>query len=221
MDKSNVRRLSELFNSGCHYSKISNHIPALIEENILIAASRAASVPFAALKSDPLNDGYYPRIRLPSSYRVTCLHSRHRVLAAKGVLPADDRCWTVDFFDNNLSNNLKLDLIYEYKAEKRPDCGEFYYNIRRFMGYQEPPNLFFEKRWRALLGATLANGPRNLARILNHPDYRYAFDVQLDIPGLSSGIRLSTVHKTCTTCVTSEKRGLQKSFRGIAERYEG
>jgi hypothetical protein len=35
---------------------------------------------------------------------------------------------------------------------------------------------------------------KNLKRILNMPQYKGAFDCQLDIPGLGGGMRLGTVH---------------------------
>lgn len=35
----------------------------------------------------------------------------------------------------------------------------------------------------------------NLKQIFRNPEFRAQFDIQLDIPGLSSGMRLTVTHK--------------------------
>lgn len=95
----------------------------------------------------------------------------------------------------DLDNDLKASLIEEYSIEKEPDDGEIYQKIRRYQGYQGEGNPFFEKRWWALLGAISMHKRNNLKQLFRNLEYRAAFDIQLSIPGLGAGMRLSTLHK--------------------------
>ena len=95
----------------------------------------------------------------------------------------------------DLNRELKTTLIEEYSAEKEPDDGEIYSKIREYQGYGGAGNPYFEKRWWARLAAISTHKKRNLKQISAHTDYRAASDVQLDVPGLQGGIRLSTTHK--------------------------
>jgi hypothetical protein len=60
--------------------------------------------------------------------------------------------------------------------------------------YRGAGNPYFEKRWWARLAAISNYKKENLEKIFRHTDYRAAFDVQLDVPGLAGGMRLSTTH---------------------------
>lgn len=86
-------------------------------------------------------------------------------------------------------------MIEEYSSEKDPDDGEIYRKIREYQGYQGAGNPYFEKRWWARLSAISNHKRDNLEQLFRRPQYRAAFDVQLDIPGLGGGMRLSTLHK--------------------------
>jgi hypothetical protein len=90
-------------------------------------------------------------------------------------------------------------LIEEYSAEKEPDDGEIYSKIREYQGYGGPGNPYFEKRWRARLAAISDSKKEHFEQIFRHKDFRAAFDVQLDVPGLAGGMRLSTTHTMFAT----------------------
>jgi AraC-like DNA-binding protein len=201
-DEKKTRRLEDLFrDSGCHHYKLRHHVPAIIDERNFNEALTLSNISMDALKKNPTNDGRYLDLQFPPDFRLTCLHGRHRVLAGGRVLPRSERRWTVDLYDSNISTNLKIDLIDEYSAEQKPDDGEFYSNIRKFSGVKghAPTMPFFEKRWRALLKATSKTGSKNLRRILTDAELRERFDIQLDLPGLSEGMRLTTLHKGLAT----------------------
>ena len=91
----------------------------------------------------------------------------------------------------DINHELKTTMIEEYSCEKKPDDGEIYRKIRQ---YQLSGNAYFEERWWARLAAISNRKKQNLKRILNRPEYRAAFDLQLDVPGLGGGMRLGTVH---------------------------
>jgi hypothetical protein len=92
---------------------------------------------------------------------------------------------------SDMNHELKTTLIEEYSCEKEPDDGTIYRKIRQ---HQESGNAYFEQRWWARLAAISDRKKKNLKRILDHPEYRSAFDCQLDIPGLGGGMRLGTAH---------------------------
>lgn len=92
----------------------------------------------------------------------------------------------------DLSFELKTSLIEEYSSEKRPDDGEVYCKIRT---YQLNGNMCFENRWWARLAAMSSTGKSRLERLFGDPDMKRAFDIVLDIPGLSGGIRIGSLHK--------------------------
>jgi hypothetical protein len=94
----------------------------------------------------------------------------------------------------DLNQELKTTLIEEYSAEKEPDDGEIYSKIREYQGYRGAGNPYFEKRWWARLAAISDHKKENLERVFRNTDYRAAFDVQLDVPGLAGGMRLGTTH---------------------------
>jgi hypothetical protein len=80
----------------------------------------------------------------------------------------------------------------DYSVEREPDDGEIYRKIRC---YQKEGNSYFEDRWWAILSSISIYKKRNLKRLIDHRRYKAAFDVQLDIPGLAGGMKLSTLHK--------------------------
>lgn len=108
-------------------------------------------------------------------------------------LPFIQKCELRHHID--MSEDLRNALIEDYSLEKGPDDGEFYRKIREYQGYQGRENHYLERKWWARLHAMHENSARGLKRILANPLYRKAFDVQLEIPGLGSGMRLSTSQK--------------------------
>ncbi|KAH7111262.1 hypothetical protein B0J11DRAFT_598641 [Dendryphion nanum] len=194
LDEKNVERLRNLFREegGCRRLDLRNHVPAIISQSQLDAAMAASRISAGQLLEDA-RDGY-PELDFPPGYRLKCLHGRRRTLAAAQVLPPEDRRWTVDLYLEDLNQELKMTLIEEYSAEKEPDDGEIYSKIREYQGYRGAANPCFEKRWWVRLAAISNHKKENLERILRNTDYKTAFDIQLDVPGLAGGMRLSTTH---------------------------
>ena len=138
--------------------------------------------------------GYW--LRLQSSHRRIATGQWICIVQVSGRRPGNYGSPLNDTIE--LSNNLRLCLIKEYRTEQRPDDGEFYSKIREYQGFQGLPNPYFEKRWWARLSAVSSTRANNLRQIIlnsQHIDFREAFDLQLRIPGLSGGMRLSTTHK--------------------------
>jgi len=96
LDSKNVERLKSNFRRDCRRLDIHNHIPALINQQDLNAATQASEVSAQSLLSNP--QGGYPELNFPTGYQLECLHGRHRIQAAKEVLPCGDKWWTVDLY---------------------------------------------------------------------------------------------------------------------------
>ena len=86
-------------------------------------------------------------------------------------------------------------MIKKYSYKKKPDNSKIYYKIRQ---YQVSGNAYFEKQQWAYLAAISNQKKQNLKYILNRPEYRTVFDLQLDIPRLREGIKLNTIHTILT-----------------------
>jgi hypothetical protein len=97
LSRKNVERLKEIFRTeNVHRLEPRNHIPAVVEEAELDAATRTSEVSAENLLRNP-DDGP-PLLIFPPSHRVICLHGRHRIQAARETLPPTDAWWTVDFY---------------------------------------------------------------------------------------------------------------------------
>jgi len=96
-DQKNTERLAELFREDKGYRDwpFCNHIPAVIEQRDLDAALVRSGISPGALLE--ISDGQL-ELDFPVGFRLSCLRGRHRVLAAKDVLPSRSRRWTVDLF---------------------------------------------------------------------------------------------------------------------------
>lgn len=211
-DEKDVERVKRLFSEQGEVNRLDfrNHIPAIISEQDLADAMTASDVSAERMLADPVQD--YPKLDFPAGYRLACLHGRHRVLGGAAVLPPGDKRWTVDLYLDgapylaperglclllsvDLNNDLRATLIEEYSSEKTPDDGKIYRKIREYQGYCSAGNPHLEKRWWARLYAISTTKGDNLRHIFRYPDFRAAFDVQLDVPGLGGGMRLGTWHK--------------------------
>ncbi|KFY22991.1 hypothetical protein V493_06178 [Pseudogymnoascus sp. VKM F-4281 (FW-2241)] len=74
----------------------------------------------------------YPEVRLPLGFQRRCLYGRHRVLAAREVLPPQERWWTVDIYLIDVNDELKKALIEEHSNEQLPSDSEIYCKIRKY-----------------------------------------------------------------------------------------
>lgn len=93
---------------------------------------------------------------------------------------------------------MDIELSEEYSAEKIPDDGVVYCKIRKYQGYRGIADSFLERRWWALIEYYSKRKKDNMKKILDDPDYREAFDIQLEIPALGDGMQLGVIHKLFT-----------------------
>ena len=77
----------------------------------------------------------------------------------------------------------------EYANEERPSDGEIYQKIRK---YRREKQARLEKRWWTRLSLHKAS---NLRQLFRHNDFTTAFDRFLDLPGVLTRLRISTLHK--------------------------
>jgi hypothetical protein len=208
-DEKNTERLEKLFKKqkGCRDWDVFNHIPAVIQQDQLDAALERSRISSEALLE--ARDGHL-QLDFPTGFLLSCLRGQHRALAAKAS--RGNTRWTVDLYDSgmftllnmhtyltkrtpDLSDDLKTTLIEEYSCEKKPDDGEIYRKIREYQGYGGGGNPYFESRWWALLHGISSHKSDNMKQIIRNPDFRAAFDIQLDVPGLGGGMSLGSTHK--------------------------
>ncbi|KAK6592219.1 hypothetical protein H4I96_12079 [Botrytis cinerea] len=92
---------------------------------------------------------------------------------------------------NHANPEVRRSLIEEYSNEDKPSDGEIYRKVRQ---YEREGNILFKKRWMARL---TDHGRRSLRQLFDYEDGELtaAFDKLLDVPGLWSGMRISTLHK--------------------------
>jgi hypothetical protein len=208
VDDKHAEKLTTLLKAGNEQdiSQFRSRIPAIIDQQQLEDAIAVSGISAERLL-DPRN---CPELDFPAGFRLKCLHGKHRIKAAANIHPYGR--WVVDLYlagkgpclyRNELSHvwldlndDLKTELIEEYSFEKQPDDGEIYCKIRE---YQISRNLYFENRWWARLYAISEHKAKNLKQILRYREFMHAFDLQLDIPALKWGMRLSTSHKIFAT----------------------
>ncbi|ETN44455.1 uncharacterized protein HMPREF1541_10636 [Cyphellophora europaea CBS 101466] len=190
LNRKNVQRLREVFRTeNVRRLEPRNHIPAVVDQAELDSALQLSKCSAETLLSN--TNAEPPELKFPARHRVTCLHGRHRVQAARETLPPTDAWWVVDFYLKDSNPGFRTTLIEEYSNEEKPSDGEIYRKIRQ---YEREGNICFKKRWKALLSK---HGRRSLQQLSNHREGELAaaFDNLLDIPGLWAGMRISTLHK--------------------------
>lgn len=95
LDQENLERLKECFKKGQCDRVLRNHLPAVIDQSQLDKALRDSKVSAKTLLS---NTDPHPHLEFPAGFQLYCLHGRHRVQAAREVLPPRERWWTVDLY---------------------------------------------------------------------------------------------------------------------------
>ena len=103
LDRKNVERLKANFRKDCRRLDTRNHIPALIDQQLLDAAIRASEISAEMLMSNPR----FPELNFPAGYYLECLHGRHRIQAGKETLPGRDQWWTVDLYLTGIQKPLR------------------------------------------------------------------------------------------------------------------
>lgn len=98
LNQGNVERLKRLFRTERSYrpDELPNRIPAVIDEQELHQCLNASGISIARLQSDFAGD--HAKLEFPPSFRLECLRGRHRVEAARQVLPHTDKRWIVDLY---------------------------------------------------------------------------------------------------------------------------
>ena len=97
LKRKNVERLKEIFRiDNVRRLEPGNHIPALIDQADLDVAIQASELSAETLLSNPDNDP--PVLKFSPCYRLTCLHGRHRIQAARETLSPRDAWWSVDLY---------------------------------------------------------------------------------------------------------------------------
>lgn len=91
LDRKNIERLKAAFRKDCRRPDIKNHIPAVINQQDLATALQASStLPERLLSNLNLTIGY-PDLVFPAGFWLE--YGRHRIQAAKEVLPVRDKWW--------------------------------------------------------------------------------------------------------------------------------
>ncbi|TVY13719.1 hypothetical protein LARI1_G009020, partial [Lachnellula arida] len=187
--RKNVERLKEVFRTDeIRRLEPRNHIPAVVNQSDLDNAIQASEISAETLLRNPDNDP--PLLTFPAHHRLTCLHGRHRVQAARETLPPTDAWWTVDLYVADTNSELRTTLVEEYSNEEKPSDGEVYRKVRQY-----------EREGNAVEGSSFrprAEGSSTaLRQLFDYKDGELtaAFDDLLDIPGLWDGMRISTLHK--------------------------
>lgn len=97
LSRKNVDRLKEIFRiESIRRLEPRHHVPAAVDQSDLDAALRTSNVTAENLLNNPDNDP--PVLKFPPLHRLTCLHGRHRIQAARETLDPTDAWWTVDFY---------------------------------------------------------------------------------------------------------------------------
>ena len=144
--RENIERLKSIFREECLRHDAFNNVPAVIEEQPLLAAIRLSGIRAGQLTESS-----------PDSYQLECLHGQDRIQAAKELRL---QWWAVDLY---LAGTAVISLCYnssdvylnrppsqpgtylaeEYANGNKPSDGEIYRKIRQ---YHFQLNLRFE--WR-------------------------------------------------------------------------
>jgi hypothetical protein len=97
LNEHNIERLKRLFREqGCRRLEIRNHIPAIIDKELLYAATQTTGIIPKTLLTKPTNN--YLELEFLPRCRLEYLYSRYRLRVGAEVLPLGDRRWTVDLY---------------------------------------------------------------------------------------------------------------------------
>ncbi|MAD85118.1 MAG: hypothetical protein CL912_19330 [Deltaproteobacteria bacterium] len=87
---------------GCYRLEPRNRVPALIEPFDFLTVLDLSKLTPDNLLENP--EETPPRLKLPLDLRLSCLHGRQRIEAAKAVLrKPKDRWWTIDLYTDGKS----------------------------------------------------------------------------------------------------------------------
>ena len=102
LDQKNVARLQKVFElEGCLRLNPEHHVPVLIDLETLEQSLDQSQIRRGELFTSVIP----PELILPRNHVVLCLHGRHRIAAARNLLLASDRWWTVDLYSQGIVLN--------------------------------------------------------------------------------------------------------------------
>lgn len=99
LDQSNVRRLIGVYaEEGVKRLQYEHYVPAVIGKDDLSSALQLSGLSLVDLLNS--SQSKPPRLTFPEGFRLTCLHGKHRIEAAKhsSSLQGDHRWWTVTLY---------------------------------------------------------------------------------------------------------------------------
>lgn len=99
IDPANVQRLVSHFRLvGCLRLDSRYHVPAIVDNTILRQALEEANASVDDLRSS--DTSRWPFLTFPAGARIDCLHGQHRVMAARVILPSNERWWIADLYSD-------------------------------------------------------------------------------------------------------------------------
>lgn len=191
LNRKNVERLIKVFQlEGCRRLDAENHVPGLIPNralSILLESVTEGEVRLKASDKEP--------VWSDTPDRLTYLHGRHRLEAAKRFLPANEKWWVVDLYtDDALSENGVQAIRDEYLNARNFYDGEIFRRLRQChcTGNQAEKNMWLSRLSEAK--------QRDVATMEKRQDSESrAFADSLDglIPfiGLWPALKLGTFHR--------------------------
>lgn len=191
LDLKNVGRLVKVFElEGCHRLKVENHIPALISRTSFSGLTQ--SIPggerrLKALDEEPVIADYPDNL--------TYLYGRHRLEAAKSVLPASQKWWVVDLYvDEQLSEGEIQELRDEHLNARNFFDGDIFRHLRQchLIG-----DLHRKKKWLSRLSEAKRRDVQTLEKRKDTESRLFAQSLDALIPfiGLWPALRIGTFHR--------------------------
>ncbi|KAI9727190.1 MAG: hypothetical protein M1834_008498 [Cirrosporium novae-zelandiae] len=188
LDYANISRLINVFKSeqGCNRLEPEHHVPALInDEDLNLVLQKSNVSPTDLLK--PQTEPYY--LAIPNWMKLSCLHGRHRIYAARTFLRPGDQWWTVDLYTSDISDAVQTQICEEYANSKAFSDGDIYQKLRY---YDRHGNKWGIKKWKARLSAKKLSNYRQLKK--NHQLIQ-TFDALLPFYGLWPALKLGTLNR--------------------------
>lgn len=92
-----VKKLAQKFAlEGCHRLDEEHHVSALISPAVLQVAIQKSGISVGDLRTA----GYPQKLEIPQATPLNCLYGRHRLQAAKGILPPEDEWWVTELYSD-------------------------------------------------------------------------------------------------------------------------
>ncbi|KAK5093653.1 hypothetical protein LTS08_008853 [Lithohypha guttulata] len=186
---------------GCLRLNFAHHVPVILAREILLQAAIQANATADDLLS--LDAERWPQLMFNPTFKLPCLHGRHRTAAAATVLPESDRWWVVAIYSpgeiNALSSDLRLmdvDISAELQQSLRDQtffeipltAGEVFFHILRC---DRDDHQQLDMWWARIRSRDEA---RELRRLYAHPRLNASFEkIARRIPAMASSMLAGNV----------------------------